>query len=506
MSEEDDVIDKSGKDFANYTRTSKYLLFVLFFFIGIINHLGTILVMTGSRLLAYELNMREYLTFYTSMATIFSVLTRVINSRLCLKTSYKKRIVIICFWKITGYLSMYAVLALHGSILKEQNVLCFLLSFIPCFFLGSSYAFGESAMLAYLRVFPDTLIAGWSSGTGFSGMTGGSLNFASQMIDGLTLKLLYLFLSVLGPIYLILFTFTYRILKSTERQAKRRNSLIEPIQRETNPEIIPESKTETGAINENENENEQLKVKEENTNENIKEKKEETELENIEDAQKIKNEDEKAMENMNKSNKEMSCKNYKAVMDMCGRVIINLGYIYFIQFFCVNTVLVRICGKVDISFLPIGCSSNGHPYRKGKFEFVNISYQFGMFLSKTFIKLVRKIQPIEVYSISISLITIIYIIEYYTGVFPWWSFIVIGVVLGIFSGGTYAGGFYTILNSDQVKREYKELTVNVATLYNDIGSFLSGIVGYVVLNYVLNDESAFEGQEIHSDKCKGDGN
>ena len=95
---EEKIMDQYGKDFSNYSTAGKFLLFILFFFIGIINHLGTILVMTGSRLLAYELNMRDYLTLYTSVATIFSVLTRVINSRLCLKTSYKKRIVIICFW------------------------------------------------------------------------------------------------------------------------------------------------------------------------------------------------------------------------------------------------------------------------------------------------------------------------------------------------------------------------------------------------------------------------
>ena len=509
---EEKIMDQYGKDFSNYSTAGKFLLFILFFFIGIINHLGTILVMTGSRLLAYELNMRDYLTLYTSVATIFSVLTRVINSRLCLKTSYKKRIVIICFWKITGYLSMYAVLALHGSILQDKDVLCFLLSFIPCFFLGSSYAFGESAMLAYLRLFPDTLIAGWSSGTGFSGMVSGGLNFASQMVEKLSLKFMYLFLAVLGPVYLILFTLTYRILKSTERQTVRRNSL-RPITRETNNNTISElneNKTDTG------NENEKLEVIEEKKEEETKEEETKEENKDIEkklideepkfeeeeeDAQSIKQEDAKAMEDMNKSNKIMSCANYKEVMHMCGRVIINLGYIYFIQFFCVNTLIVRVCGKADIFFLPTGCNDNHHTYRKGKFEFVNLSYQLGMFLSKTFIKLIRKIQPIEVYSVSITIITILYIVEYYTGFFPWWSFLIIGVVLGIFSGGTYAGGFYTILNSDKVKKDYKELTVNVATLYNDNGTFLSGIVGYVALNYIFNDESAFDGQQVEPETC-----
>jgi hypothetical protein len=38
--------------------------------------------MNGGRLLAIELKMRNYLQVYTSVSTIFSVLTRLINSKL----------------------------------------------------------------------------------------------------------------------------------------------------------------------------------------------------------------------------------------------------------------------------------------------------------------------------------------------------------------------------------------------------------------------------------------
>ena len=114
--------------------------------------------MTGRLLLAFELEMPDYVTIYTPVATVFSVLTRIINSKLCLKVSNKKRVVIISFWMMVGYFSMFDVLQFHETILEEYNVLCFVLSFIPYFFLGSNYAFGESAMIAYLRLFPNTLI------------------------------------------------------------------------------------------------------------------------------------------------------------------------------------------------------------------------------------------------------------------------------------------------------------------------------------------------------------
>ena len=466
-------------DFRGYSRTSKYLLFFLFFWLGIINHLGTILVMNGGRLLAFELNMSEYLQIYTSVATIFSILTRVINSKLCLKVSYKKRIFILSFWMMAGYLSMYAILELHSTVLKgkkEYDTLCFILSFIPCFFLGSSYAFGEAAIIAYLRMFPKTLIAGWSSGTGLSGLISGCLNLTTQLVDGFSLKYLYLVLFPIGFVYLFLFICTFRILKAQERKIEREERLSR-----AHMSIMRDS-----SVSPTNNLAQQSQEEIGETVEEPKDGKMELVVENeSEDPNKQKTADDKEMEDMNKANQVISCENFRRVMNMVGRVIINLGLIYFLQFFCTNTLIVIACNQKDIGFLPEGCSDSGKKFRRGKYEFINLFYQIGMFLSKTFIKIVRKIQPIEVYTIAILVINILYIIEYFGGFIPWGVYIPVGLILGFFSGGTYAGGFYTILNSDKVQKNFKELTVNIATIFNDTGTFLSGIIGYVFYNYVL---------------------
>ena len=49
---------------------------------------------------------------------------------------------------------------------------------------------------------------------------------------------------------------------------------------------------------------------------------------------------------------------------------------------------------------------------------------------------------------------------------PYWAFPIVNYILGCFSGGTYSGAFYSILHSGKVIQEYKELTVNIATLFN----------------------------------------
>ena len=490
MSEKENI---EQNDFAGYSTSSKIQLFGLFFFIGILNHLGTILVMTGGRLLTIELNMKPYVTIYTSVATIFSIITRMVNSKLCLKVSYKKRVLMICFWMMCGYLSMFCVLTLHETYLNQYNLLCFILSFVPCFFLGSSYAFGESAMIAYLRLFPKTLIGGWSSGTGLSGIISGGLNLLTQLIEGLSLKYLYLILTPVGPIYLFLFLWTFKLLN------KNKNTLIDEIDAE-DIEKIGDEKKETE--NETETENNDISSaqnteNESKDNDNKDKDKKENKINNNDNEKEIEElENDKTMDDMNKQNKTMNLSNFIKVMKMCGRVIINLGFIYFTQFVCINSIVIRNSNKIDIPFLPLSINDNNQIIRKGKYEFINMFFQFGMFTSKTFIKLVRKIQPIEVYTIAITTITIIYLMEYYSGFLPYWGFPIINYILGFFSGGTYAGGFYVILHSGQVLLDYKELTVNVATIFNDTGTFLSGIVGYLLLNYVIDSDEPFPGQEV----------
>ena len=114
-----------------------------------------------------------------------------------------------------------------------------------------------------------------------------------------------------------------------------------------------------------------------------------------------------------------------------------------------------------------------------------------MFISKSLIKIVRMIRPIEVYTVVTFIINILFIIEYYAGFLGWGNYIWISIIMGFFGGGTYSGGFYTILNSDKVQDNYKELTVNVATLFNDTGTFLSGIFGFLGLKYWFSSNDCF---------------
>ena len=218
---------------------------------------------------------------------------------------------------------MFGVLKLHEGPLNGMNELCFILSFIPCFFLGSSYAFGESAMIAYLRLFPKTLIAGWSSGTGVSGIISGGLNLLTQLIGTLSLDILYISLTPVGPLYFALFFWTYKLLRKTDISDMPSEQLI----RETDNSKNESGDEENNAINTEEN-----VINEDNQNNTV-------ESGNVDD--------------INRLNKTMNCKNFKAVMKMCGRTIINLGIIYFSYFICISCLVIRDSEKVDLPFLSL---------------------------------------------------------------------------------------------------------------------------------------------------------
>ena len=151
-------------NFKGHTSSSKFKLFCLFIAAGKINHLGTILVMTGG-LLAYSLKMYDYVPIYVSASILFSF-------KLCL--------IIILF------------------------ILFFLLYF---FFIRIKLCFWRICYNCIFKIFKfisKNFNRGWSCGTRVSGIIGSLLNFLSQLNKGFSLKYLYLILIPVRPLCLFL--------------------------------------------------------------------------------------------------------------------------------------------------------------------------------------------------------------------------------------------------------------------------------------------------------------
>ena len=448
---------EQDKEEKKYTSKMKRKLNLFFFSIGIINHLGTTLVLTGGRILAKELNMYDYLYFYTSASTICNIITRLVNSRYLVHVPYKKRVIFLVFWMGGGYFLMYLILTGHEKKIIEgnkANVIFFLLSFIPSLILGSSYALGESAIIAYLNKFPKKLVGGFSSGTGLSGLISASLNLSTQLIKDFKIKNLYLYLSAIGILYFYFFYLTEKVYEEVNGPKEKIGALL-----------IEESN---------------------NSNENIIDDLNKSEVEdNEKNLLKSKNDTDK--------NKPMSFENIKHVLKCVGRIIFNLFFIYFTQFYTLNGLLIRIMDRIDVHLLPIQCSKseNGLYERKGKYEFMCLFFQIGMFAAKSMLFIAKKIKPIEILSGTIFGILIFYIFEYFYHFTDYYIFFPIILILGFTAGSTYVAAFYNILSNENLGEEYKDVAVNCATIANDTGTFLCGIIGYITMDTIFKERTLY---------------
>ena len=102
-------------------------------------------------------------------------------------------------------------------------------------------------------------------------------------------------------------------------------------------------------------------------------------------------------------------------------------------------------------------------------------YQIGVFISRTSLVVV-KFPRIEILTIF-QIINFVFIfvecfytyVENYYILFSWLIFV------GLMGGGSYVNCFYFLLEDKKIEPVYRELSVNIATVFNDVGILCSSL-------------------------------
>ena len=63
------------------------------------------------------------------------------------------------------------------------------------------------------------------------------------------------------------------------------------------------------------------------------------------------------------------------------------------------------------------------------------------------------------------------------------------IFLGICGGGVYVGCFYFILNDSNIPPEFKELCLNIGTIFNDSGVLLSSVTCVILDNTFMKEKN-----------------
>lgn len=448
---------KSGN---NVIATLKYekkydrILFAILVFIGLINNMGSVLVVTSAKKLAEELGKKSLLGFYTMAIKLLSSITRFLNSKFCIKISYMKRVIFLVIYFLFGYLSLFAILTVKSKYPEINSNLCFALSLIPAFIMGSGEALGEVNVLGYLRTFPGDFIAGWSTGTGLAGIVGSSITLAFG-VAGFSSQYLFLYVSPAIIVYYILFLTSMKLRDIAEKKA--REKLVNEGYEEG---VLPRDtvdKEEALKVN-NEQSNEEKDISNETNEKN-------EEIEEVAKATDV------------KDNKSLSIENFLEAFKMGKYFIINIALVYYLEYVAFSGFAAKIA-EFDRINIP--------NFQEHANEILILCYQVGVFISRSSLFILKYNPYVIVYTLAQCVNYVFLFLEAYLGMIStWWLMFIIMVETGLMGGSSYVSCLYYMMNSPKIESKIRELCLNIGTIFNDIGIVLASITTIVTHNTIL---------------------
>jgi len=171
-------------------------------------------------------------------------------------------------------------------------------------------------------------------------------------------------------------------------------------------------------------------------------------------------------------NKNLNLKNVVKVFKKGHRFIVNLALVYFLEYVVLSGLCDRIAKKGYVN-----------DFKDTQYELFSLSYQIGVFISRSSLFIVKHIKFVEIFTIFQFINLVIWIVEFYTG-FITSAYLAFGhlVFVGLMGGSAYVGCFYFLLNSKEIHDNMKELGVNIAAIFNDVGILSSSITILILDN------------------------
>ena len=431
----------------------KKLIYCCFAFIGLVNNLGYTLIITGAQQFSSKVNDDTLIVFYPFALIALNSVARFINSRYLITFSYFKRILGLSIYFFVGYVLLFIILTIIDNYEDFNQTVAFLLTLIPTIIMGTGQSLGEATFLGYIRTFPEDYVSGWSAGTGLAGISAAVLSLTFKLLgEDFDLKNLYIIISPITILFFLAYYTTYRIKANID--SKFINIKEEEI---NNSEIDRENKIRDTINNfDTDLPNRPSDLFNENNN------------------------------NMNRAtdvslNKELTCRNFVLGFKFGKRYILNMFLVYFLEYSVCTGFSERanFFGYVD---------SKGAFYEKAQYETFLLFYQAGVVLSRSSLFIFKYLKFVELLNIIQLCNFIFWFFEALFGfVSNEWVCFVTLIFLGLCGGGVYVGCFYFVLNETKIPPEYKELCLNIATLFNDFGVLFSSILCVIFDNTFMKN-------------------
>ena len=172
----------------------KSKLKIIFFFIGCLNNLCIEITLCYSNDLAKKFKHDKFMTIFHFIMLIFAMLIRIINAKYMLKIRHriKNLLVVACF--------SVGILLMIIAFWKQW----FAFTLFSMIFFGMGTSLGEGNNLGFLKGFPSEIYAGYTAGTGLSGLIGSTFYFLLKLFK-FPFYAVNLSMLIFYPLYVLMF-------------------------------------------------------------------------------------------------------------------------------------------------------------------------------------------------------------------------------------------------------------------------------------------------------------
>ena len=326
------------------------------------------------------------------------------------------------------FINMAGLLTMILSISISNFILCLLGSTL----LGVGTALGDSTLQGFIKGFDPKIISGYSSGTGFAGVSGAFyylIMFSAGVRNEYTLS----FLVIACIAYYFFFLWVLRLKTELDvfKKINRKNNIIE----------------------------------EENITEDLIDNDSGELLHNASFQ-----EEEENMENKEADiNEVLTLTNLPIIFKKIRYFSLNLALVYFLEYSCI-TYLASLASdnfKNDTNFL-----------KKEAFQILQILYQIGVFFSRSSLEILT-VTNIHYFTYFQSVMYIVWVIIACSTITNIWAMFFIMFLVGLCAGSSYVNCLYGILKDRNIRKGEMEVATTLNSMFIDTFIFTSGIVGIV---------------------------
>jgi len=418
-------------------------LFLSFFVLGLLNNNGYVLLGASAQIMAGYFGHKDLMGIFQFCLSGISLLVRVFNTKFLLQFRHKSKIV----WVVAAWCIGFAGYA--GAVLISNKDLGFAVALACTIIIGCHTSIGSMTIVGFMKALPPKSISGYSSGTGFAGISGTTMNLGARMV-GMNFNILCLLMIPTYVLYIVSFFWVVKLKAIidlqhpvNQREEKDPLNMVADETQNDNPAYIESLQNPP-----NREENQILVIE-----------------------HRIENEEAKI-------NTGLSWESLRTGLKLVGMDIFNLTIVYYLEYLCTTSFAERANPKPspndpDVDFF----TANG-------FLLLQVSYQVGVFISRSSFVLFK-----FPWVSFLSFLQFINCVIFATVAYWRWLNIKLQIPLmlwvGLMGGCSFVNCMYNILSNPKLKKKDKETIINAAAFFNDLGILSAAVSALVISKWVI---------------------